>query len=748
MTTRVPIVGCLILSLFVLCTSGLAVTSQVHRHSSESDLSDGESENLVIDSRGTLQLGRSAEVLVDDFDRVWSINSILANGSTIYFSTSPNGGIYRYSFGALTQIYPDEAARAKDRQDTADPNDKPDLDAVTNEHVFTLAIDMAGRLLAGFSGPECQLCRFSTSGMEVIFKPKDAAYIFSVALDSVGNIFVATGPQGKVYRLDPLGKTAQLVYTSRDKNILSLAAGPDGFVYAGSDDRGLVYKLNPRNQSATVLYDSEKPEVVALLFSNTPEIAKRDLFAIATSAQVVKVEQEFASNLPEPGRPESDANKESDSPEGQGGGLSLKVANREKEPPKRSPQAPRIAIRGAQPKTTSALYRITPEGYVTTITEKMAIFLSMAQHPEGVLIGTGNHAQLILVDPESEEQTMLYEDEQASQIAGLGVAGGEVFIGTANPAKLIRLRSEYAAQGTYVSDLIDAKQPAHWGKLQIDADIPAGCKVLVSSRSGNVSDVNDPTYSEWTEPVLITEPVQLTCPLGRFCQYKLILKSELGNETPLIREVAVASTIPNLAPVVQAVDVARQRTRTGKTDIYEISYKTRDDNEDTLTYTVDFRKLGRTSWIELVKDHEEDTFGWDSRTIEDGRYEVRVKASDRRSNTPDTAMTGSRVSDPVVIDNTGPQIDQVNLDAKNKRVTLTLTVKDQFTALKKLDYSVDGNADWLAGVPKDLVYDTTEEQFEIQVPDLDPGEHVITVRVMDDLDNVTYKSYDAEVTAR
>jgi hypothetical protein len=68
--------------------------------------------------------------------------------------------------------------------------------------------------------------------------------------------------------------------------------------------------------------------------------------------------------------------------------------------------------------------------------------------------------------------------------------------------------------------------------------------------------------------------------------------------------------------------------------------------------------------------------------------------------------------------------------------------------LKKLDYAIDGNSDWLSGVPKDLVYDTTEEQFDIQVKDLDPGEHVITVRISDDLDNVTYKSFDTEVPAR
>ncbi len=747
MTTRVRMHGCFILCLFILSTSAQAVTSQVHRHASEADLSKGEAEHLVVDSRGTIQLGRAAEVLVDDLDRVWSINCILASGSTIYFSTSPNGGIYRYSFGALTQIYPDEATRAADTRGDTDPNDPNDPAELTHEHVFALAVDMAGRLLAGFSGPECQLCRFSTGGMEVIFKPKDASYIFSVALDSAGNIYVATGPKGKVYRLDPMGKTAQLVYTCRDKNVLSLTAGSDGFVYAGADERGLVYQLNPRNQSAKVLYDSAKPEIVSLLFDDSLKLGTRDLFAIATSAQVVKVEREFASKLPM-GRPESDKGKQSNGSEGKGGGLSLKIANREKKPPTGPSQAPRTASRGAKPKTTSALYRIAPQGYVTTITEKLAIFLSMAQHPKGVLIGTGNHGQLLLVDPDSERETLIYEDEQASQITGLGVTGGEVFVGTANPAKLIRLRSEFAARGTFRSDLIDAKQPAHWGKIQIDADVPAGCQVLVSSRSGNVDDVNDPTYSEWTEPVRITEPVQLTCPLGRFCQYKLILKSELGNETPVIREVVVASTIPNLAPNVQAVDVARQHTRTGKTDVYEIQYKTNDDNKDTLVYTIDFRKVGRTGWIQLVEDHEEATYGWDSRTIEDGRYEVRVKASDRRSNTPDTALTGSRMSDPVVIDNTGPAITQYHLDAKHKVVSVTLTVKDEFTAMKKLDYTVDGNDKWLAGVPKDLVYDTLEEEFNLQVKDLDPGEHVITVRIRDDLDNVTYKSYDVEVPVR
>ncbi len=87
----------------------------------------------------------------------------------------------------------------------------------------------------------------------MIFEPDDAKYIFAIAIDTGGNIYLGTGPQGKVYKLDPSGKKSQLIYDSRDKNILALAIGQDVFVYAGSHSRGLVYKINPRTKTATVL---------------------------------------------------------------------------------------------------------------------------------------------------------------------------------------------------------------------------------------------------------------------------------------------------------------------------------------------------------------------------------------------------------------------------------------------------------------------------------------------------------------
>ena len=81
----------------------------------------------------------------------------------------------------------------------------------------------------------------------------------------------------------------------------------------------------------------------------------------------------------------------------------------------------------------------------------------------------------------------------------------------------------------------------------------------------------------------ITEPMQLRCPLGRFCQYKLILHSEDGLTTPLIREIAVASSVPNLEPKVESVSVEQNPPKQGT---LKISYKAEDDNDDNVVVPI------------------------------------------------------------------------------------------------------------------------------------------------------------------
>ncbi|GAI93029.1 unnamed protein product, partial [marine sediment metagenome] len=155
---------------------------------------------------------------------------------------------------------------------------------------------------------------------------------------------------------------------------------------------------------------------------------------------------------------------------------------------------------------------------------------------------------------------------------------------------------------------------------------------------------------------------------------------------------------------------------------------------------------GRTNWIELKDELEADSFEWNGKTVEDGRYEVRITASDERSNTTTTKLTGSRVSEAVVVDNTAPVIKTVPIEKDKKTVTLKLQVSDEFSAIGKVHYTVDSNAEWIGALPDDLVYDTTDEDFTIVIEELEVGEHIIAVRVSDDVGNTTYKTFEVNVT--
>jgi len=750
---------CTILALAALSGTNqtLAVTSKVTRHSSSEDMLKGEIENVVIDSQGTIKLGTAAETLVEKFEKdpadipsTWSINSIVVSGPSVYVGTSPNGGIYEYSLGKLTKIYPprDEETHNKKTENkpsdvnlTAEPND-PNVvrteEYLTNEHIFAMTTDVSGRLLAGISGKKCELLRLEDGKMNTIFEPNDAKYIFAITLDESGKIYLGTGPDGKIFQLDPFGKNARIVYDSLDKNVLSLAVGQDNFIYAGSDSRGLIYRIDPRTQTAAVLYDSDQPEITALLFGPQAE-----LYAAATSAKIVETQAKFASPPSLPGRPEAKPNgPKTDGLEQHDTGLQLKIPNAKKAADEESPTKQIPVLKGAKPEQVSHIYRVSKEGYVKDIFTEPAVLFAMAQKDRNLLVGTGNNAQLFTIDPALEHKAVIYEDKQAAQITAVAVSRDDVYLGTANPVKLIRLGKTLAAQGEYTSALVDAGQPAKWGKLQIEADIPTATAVLAASRSGNVDDVNDPTFSPWTEPVAVTGPTQLRCPLGRFCQYKLVLKSSDGMKSPLVREVAVAHTVPNLAPNVESVSIDRLE---GKPGVFKVGYKVTDDNDDKLIYKMDFRKLGRANWIQIEDDVESDTFEWDGKTVEDGRYEIRVTAGDERSNTAATSLTGSRVSDPVVVDNTGPFVKKFTIDRSEKSITLKIEAADELSVIGKAHYTVDSNDKWIGVIPDDLVFDTTEENFTVLIEDLEAGEHVISLRISDDVGNTTYKSFEVTV---
>lgn len=715
-----------VLGLWVaLAAAAPAITSVITRHNSGPDFLKGDTDNIVIDSTGTLRLARRTTHIDcgDLLKEVWAVNCLLAdNRGALFLGTSPNGTVIRILNDKAMQVYP------------AQRGDAAVGDGLTNEHIFAMGLDVADRLLIGVSGEKGKLVRLGAEA-ETVFEHEKVQYIFAIARDADNNIYLGTGPEGLIFRLDPFCQTAEIFYDAKDKNILSLTIH-DAILYAGADQRGLVYKLPLDGSQATVLYHSEQTEIAALLTDDAGNV-----YAAATSAQTAagQLRAASAAMTKAPGRPDTAATSPPNSD-----AATLNTANSDaakEEPPARPTPPPPMP---PTPRTAGQVYKITPEGFVTTVFSEMAVFYAMTRYENAIWLGTGGDGRLYTVDPKTEEKSIAYEDTLSAQITALTHLNGTLYLGLSNPARLIRLEKGCEQRGVYQSSLIDAGQPARWGKMQLEADLPAATSILMASRSGNVNDPNDPTFSPWSDETPLTGATDLDSPVGRFLQYRLTLTTPDAETTPVVREAAVSHVVPNLSPRVTSVRTARSRDK-NKPGIIDITFAAQDDNRDELIYKIEFRQLGRSRWIPLKDDLIQPRFEWDGRTVEDGRYEVRITADDRKSNSPDTALTGTRISDPFVIDNTPPVIESDETEIQGSGVILRLSVRDALTVIGKVTYTVNSNEQWISILPDDKVYDTTFETFTLRIDDLESGPNVIAVSAADDVGNTLYKTYEVEI---
>jgi len=98
-------------------------------------------------------------------------------------------------------------------------------------------------------------------GSRVVFNPEEALAL-SLARDRKGNLYIGTGHQGKVFRVDAK-QNSTLLFTAREPDVFALAAGPDGSLYVGSSPEGKVYRITPDGQSK-VFYDPRTKYIWAL----------------------------------------------------------------------------------------------------------------------------------------------------------------------------------------------------------------------------------------------------------------------------------------------------------------------------------------------------------------------------------------------------------------------------------------------------------------------------------------------------
>ena len=90
-----------------------------------------------------------------------------------------------------------------------------------------------------------------------------AQYIWSIVATADGNIYAATGPNGKLFEIHPDGSN-KVLFETDENNLLSMTTDGKDLLYVGSDPNGHIYRVNRKTGESFVLYDAAETEISAL----------------------------------------------------------------------------------------------------------------------------------------------------------------------------------------------------------------------------------------------------------------------------------------------------------------------------------------------------------------------------------------------------------------------------------------------------------------------------------------------------
>src|SRR5258708_7815124 len=97
-----------------------------------------------------------------------------------------------------------------------------------------------------------------------------STYIWAMAADEAGNLYVATGDHGEIFRVTPKGEHS-VFFKSDETHIRVLAFDALENLIAGSDGSGLIYRISPAGEGF-VLYSAPKKEITALALDRAGNI--------------------------------------------------------------------------------------------------------------------------------------------------------------------------------------------------------------------------------------------------------------------------------------------------------------------------------------------------------------------------------------------------------------------------------------------------------------------------------------------
>jgi len=557
-------------------------------------------------------------------------------------------------------------------------------------------------------------------------------HVWALVYDKKRNeLFAATGPDGKIYRVDAAGKS-QVYFDADDTQIVSIAIAPSGTLYAGTSSKGLLLAITAPNKSE-IVQDFDGHEVKGIAFGPSAKPAAKGAPATTDAGDTLYC---IVNEYPTPPEPIRKL------------GIATKAPTSSFDPAK--------ATKGkGQLWKVSALSADGKGGKPEKLwDDKTTHFYSLTAEPApkagGVVayVGTANEGRVVAVD-ETHGSSVVAKIESrnigAIAVAGGGAAKGTWFAG-GDPATFHRVTSVGGAESTWMSKPLDAGLKARFGKLTWRVAGAPGNAIELQTRSGQTSTPDD-SWSAWSNP--LAAPGKVTSPAARFVQIRARWK---GNADAVLRGISLAFVTDNLRAVVTEVTVptkgplpkdipASGTDIPPKSSTIKLTWKTDNPDNDKLAYRLWFRREESTMWRPITKEDDPITasdYTWNTEALSEGWYRVRVEATDENANPIGQALKHGLDSPAFVVDNTPPVVRKIALN--NGR--LVAEVADGVGPIARLEVQIDGKGPWRAITAADGILDDAVEA--IDAPLGITGNHLVALRAYDAAGNAVTKEVEGK----
>ena len=661
-------------------------------------LKDGKTNGIAVNERGVLKLGyRLSTLWAPETPYIWDV--VEAGKNAVLASVGSEGQVYRV--------------------DLASGKARLVFDA--DEAVVSSLCPESGETFLAATSPDGKVYRVDAAGKaQVVFDPPDK-YIWDLVVGPDGSILVATGEKGRLYRVGSGGKVDTLLRTN-DQHVRCLVLDADGAVYAGTSDNGIIYRVD-RQGKVRVLYDAPLEEVVQLALTRSGDILAATLGKVPAKAQTSGKTSASTSSTTE-----------------------------------------RLLSILGETKQKSEVYRLDRQGFAEKIwnSSEEQVYTILPESDSTYLLGTGASGKVYRLSRDGEKSYLGRFDP--SHVVRLLKIGREVVGCTANPGRVVVLRDQENRQGEYVSPVYDAKLPSRWGSMMWRSRGKG--TVELYTRSGNTKKP-DETWSPWQGPLRDSQGEHVSSPVGRFFQWKLTLKGERDlevrdlaltflrkNAPPRVKEVTVygpnilytgaatASSAKEAAPGAGLATPKSLGDKKSKFGYRTIRWSFEDPNADKLVFDVAIRHEAWKRWKSLGHRLAESAYALDTRTLPEGRYRVRVIASDSPENPPGVARVSPPATAEFVVDHTPPVFRKLKLVKKGDRTWLEFEVSDALNRLNFVQLAVDAG-DWQKLAPVDGLCDTRHERFSVPLAKGSRGQ-VVALRAADAAGNIGYTWTEAE----